>query len=150
MPQSLARILVHLVFSTKNRASIIPNWLEKDLHDFLAGTLRDLGCVSLRVGGMADHVHLLFGLGRIHSIAMVVEEVKKLSSKWVKEKAPDAPDFYWQKGYGAFSVSPSHAEAVEEYIRNQKGRHGVVSFQDEFRTLLTKNGVEFDERYVWD
>ncbi len=84
MPQSLVRILVHLVFSTKNRACIIQNWLEKDLHDFLASTLRDLGCVPLRVGGMADHVHLLFGLGRIHSIAMVVEEVKKLSSKWVK------------------------------------------------------------------
>lgn len=150
MPQSLARILVHLVFSTKNRAGFIPGWMEKDLHDFLAGTLRDLACVPIQVGGMPDHVHLLFGLGRTQSIAVVVEEVKKLSSKWVKEMDPASTDFYWQKGYGVFSVSSSHTDAVASYIRNQKVRHQEVSFQDEFRLLLGKNGVDFDERYVWD
>jgi len=104
----------------------------------------------MRVGGMADHVHLLFGLGRTQSIAVVVEEVKKLSSKWVKEKDPGSTDFYWQKGYGIFSVSSSHADAVAAYIGNQKVRHAAVTFQEEFRHLLAKNGVDFDERYVWD
>jgi REP element-mobilizing transposase RayT len=100
------------------------------------------------VGGVSDHVHLLFGMSRTLSISKVVEEVKKESSKWAKQHVD--PNFYWQGGYGAFSVSPSNLEAVRTYILNQEKHHESQSFQDEFRELLRRHEIEWDERYVWD
>jgi putative transposase len=148
MPQSLSRIIIHLVFSTKNRAPLILPEHRTRLFDYLGGTLNNVGCPVIRVGGVADHVHLLHVLGKTMSVSKVVEEVKKESSKWCKEVVH--PEFYWQAGYGAFSVSPSNVEAVRIYIDGQEEHHRELTFQDEFRELLRRHGIEWDERYVWD
>ena len=148
MPQSLSRVLIHLVFSTKNREPFIVPEARDRVFTYLGGTLNALDCPVIRVGGMADHVHLLFVLSRTLSISNVVEQVKKESSKWAKEHVH--PGFYWQNGYASFSVSPSNAAAVREYIENQEEHHRARTFQDEFRGLLRKHEIELDERYVWD
>ncbi len=148
MPQSLSRVLIHLVFSTKNREPFIAPELQDRVFTYLGGTLNALNCPVIRVGGIADHVHLLFVLARTLSISNVVEQVKKESSKWAKEHVH--PAFYWQNGYGAFSVSPSNEPGVRAYIENQEEHHRVQTYQDEFRALLRKHGIDWDERYVWD
>lgn len=150
MPQSLSRILIHLVFSTKNRERVLTPDIQKELHPYLAGTLDNIECPSLRVGGVEDHVHLFFGLSRTRTIADVVETVKTSSSKWIKTKGREFAAFHWQSGYGAFSVSQSDADAVVDYIRDQARHHQKMTFQDEYRRLLERYQVAFDEKYVWD
>ncbi len=148
MPQSLSRILIHLVFSTKNREPFISPAKQNQTFSYLAGTLNANDCPAIIVGGMPDHVHLLFALGKTLSISKVVEELKKESSKWAKQNIH--PAFFWQSGYGAFSVSSSNIDAVRRYIETQAEHHRMRSFQDEFRELLRRHDVEWDERYVWD
>jgi len=148
MPQSLARVLVHLVFSTKSREPFLAAEKRQRAFAYLAGTLNNIGCPVIVVGGVADHVHLLFVLGRTVSLSKVVEEVKKESSKWGKEEI--YPGFYWQNGYGAFSVSPSNVKQVKAYIENQEDHHRRMTFQEEFRELLRRHEIEWDERYIWD
>jgi putative transposase len=150
MPQSLSRILVHLVFSTKNREPVLSAALQNELHPYLAGTLDHIDCPSLRVGGVEDHVHLLFGLSRTKTIAEIVETVKTTSSKWIKSKDKRLSSFHWQSGYAAFSGSQSDADLVVAYIADQAEHHRKRTFQDEYRRLLEKYHVAFDERYVWD
>jgi putative transposase len=150
MPQSLARVLVHLVFSTKNRAAVLTPEIRTELHPYLSVVLNNDGCPSLRVGGVEDHVHLFFALSRTRSIAQVVENVKTSSSKWLKTKDPALADFHWQSGYGIFSVSQSNADEVIDYILRQEEHHSKMTFQDELRRLLERYEVEYDERYVWD
>ena len=150
MPQSLANVLVHIIFSTKGRQPILAKALRPELEAYLAGILGNLDCPAVRVGAMPDHVHFLCRLSRNLAIAKVVEEVKKGSSKWMKTKAAALRNFHWQNGYGAFSVSPSEAEAVAQYVANQEEHHQRVTFQEEYRAILEKHGLEFDERYVWD
>jgi REP element-mobilizing transposase RayT len=150
MPQSLSRILIHLVFSTKNCEPILTPAVQSELHPYLAGTLDNIGCPSLQVGGVEDHVHLLFGLSRTRTVAEVVETVKTSSSKWIKFKGAAWEDFHWQSGYGAFSVSQSGADLVVDYIRNQAQHHRTMTFQEEYRRLLERYQVAFDEKYVWD
>ena len=151
MSQSLAQIYVHIVYSTKDRRPFLHDQSIRDeLHRYLGGTCNNLDCPVLCVGGVADHVHILCRLGRTIAIADLVKELKRDSSKWLKEKSPDLADFYWQNGYGAFSISPGHVEALRAYIARQEEHHRTESFQDEFRRLLTKYGLEWDERYVWD
>jgi REP element-mobilizing transposase RayT len=151
MSHSLAQIYLHLVFSTKERRPYLENRsLRDELHNYLGGTCNNLGCPILCVGGVADHVHLLCRLGRMISVADLVRELKRESSKWLKTKDADLANFHWQTGYGAFSVSPGHVEVLRAYIDKQEEHHGRESFQDEFRRLLTKYGLEWDERYVWD
>jgi len=148
MPQSLASVLIHLIFSTKNREPTIPRELISKLHAYIAGILDNLQCPSLRTGGVADHIHTLFSLHRTAAIAEVVEEVKKGSSKWMKTQG--VPQFTWQAGYAAFSVSESQKAVVIRYIEQQEEHHKRHSFQEEVRTFLTRHGVAYDERYVWD
>lgn len=150
VPQSLANILIHLVFSTKDRRPLIRPPVEQELYAYLVGVCRGLGCPSHQIGGTEDHVHIFFSLSRTLSISGVVEEVKTSSSKWIKTKGPAYRQFAWQKGYGAFSIGQSSAAALRRYILNQRKRHGRVTFQDEFRDLLKKYNVEYDERYVWE
>ncbi|MBI3410755.1 MAG: IS200/IS605 family transposase [Planctomycetes bacterium] len=151
MPQSLAQIYVHIVFSTKERRPFLQDQsLREEAHKYLGAMCNNLDCPVLRVGGVADHVHVLCRLGRTITLADLVRELKRESSKWLKTKAPTLDDFHWQNGYGAFSVSPAHVEAVRQYIANQEEHHRATSFQDEFRRLLKKYGLEWDERYVWD
>jgi putative transposase len=149
MPQSLSRVLVHLIFSTKNRQPFIESSIRSRLHAYLAGILDNLECPSLQTGGVADHVHILFALGRTITQAGLVEEVKKSSSKWMKAEGGSTA-FSWQAGYGAFSVGESQVTAVVRYIANQQEHHRKLTFQEEYRKFLEKYRVPFDERYVWD
>ena len=151
MPQSLAQIYLHIVFSTKDRRMFLKNLkIRNAMHAYLGGTCRNLGCPVLIVGGVGDHVHILCRFGRTISVANLLRELKRESSKNVKTKSPSLAKFQWQAGYGAFSVSPAHVDALCEYIANQEEHHGTETFQEEFRRLLKKYGVEYDERYVWD
>jgi REP element-mobilizing transposase RayT len=128
------QIYVHIVFSTKNRQPLLKdNAFRERTHACLKGTCEHQGCPSLRVGGAEDHVHILCRLSKTLDIATLIRELKRESSKWIKEANPLLADFYWQQGYGAFSVSPSHVEALIEYIINQEGHHRRETFQDEFR-----------------
>lgn len=150
MPQSLSRLLVHLVFSTKHRERILNPAIQTELHRYLVGVLNGTDCPSLQVGGVEDHVHLFFGLSRTRTIAEVVETVKTSSSKWLKTKDAALTLFHWQAGYGAFSVSQSDASAVVAYVQDQVKHHRKMTFQEEYRRLLERYQVAFDERYVWD
>jgi len=151
MPQSLARILVHTVFSTKDRHPFLRDkGLREELHRYLGGILAKLQCQPIMVGGVEDHVHLLCALSRTLDAASMVKEVKRGSSLWIKTRSPDLSNFAWQNGYGIFSIGYSQIEAARTYIAGQEEHHRKVSFQDEFREFLRRYEVEFDERYVWD
>jgi REP element-mobilizing transposase RayT len=148
--QSLARVLVHLVFSTKNRVPVLHPDIRQEQFPYLAVTLTNNDCPSLRVGGVADHVHLFFGLSRTKSISETVELVKVPSSRWIKTKGIEFADFHWQAGYGIFSVSQSNADEVCRYIDDQERHHQRMTYQEELREFFKRYRVEYDERYVWD
>ena len=150
MSQSLVKNLIHLVYSTKHREPLIPAEHRDALFAYQAGIFKQWDSPALVIGGVEDHVHALFLLSKNHALKTIVEEVKKSSSKWMKQDGPRIERFYWQAGYGAFSVSQSNVEAVKNYIRNQPEHHRARTFQDELRALFRRHGVEFDERYVWD
>ena len=151
MPQSLAKILVHIVFSTKDRRPFLRDLaLREELHRYLGGILSQHDCQPIIVGGVEDHVHLLCALSRTCAAAEMVKEIKRGSSLWLKTKTLDLSDFAWQTGYGIFSIGFSQIQTVREYIANQPEHHRKVSFQDEFRELLRRYEIDFDERYVWD
>lgn len=148
MPQSLSKIYIHLVFSTKNReANILPQFRE-EMFSYIAGTLDSLGCATIIVGGTADHVHALFCMSRTRTVSDVARDVKANATKWYKERLRCA--FGWQLGYGAFSVSQSKVETVRRYIASQEEHHRYKTFQEEYREFLESYGITYDERYVWD
>jgi putative transposase len=147
MPQSLSFILIHVVFSTKDRAPLLDPAIRPDLHAYLATVARDADCECYRAGGVADHVHLAIRLSRTVTIAQLIEKLKTSSSKWLKTQIAE---FAWQRGYGAFSVSPSDLEALRTYIDTQQEHHKTRTFQEEYRAFLQRYGVEYDERYIWD
>ena len=150
MPQSLSKVILQIVFSTKNREP----WLEPDvrprMHAYLATVCRDLGAELVRVGGVADHVHIVTTLPQTVSQAEFIEQMKKTSSKWIKALDARYRGFFWQRGYGAFSVSLSQLDTVLDYVKAQQQHHRTRTFQEEYRELLRKHGIDFDERYVWD
>ena len=150
MSQSLVKNLIHLVYSTKDRRPLINENIRAGLHAYQAGIFKQHDCPALIIGGVDDHVHALFSLSKNLALKAIVEEVKKGSSKWIKTQGPEFSTFYWQAGYGAFSVSQSNVEAVSKYIETQEAHHGTASFQDELRALFRRHEIEFDERYVWD
>jgi REP element-mobilizing transposase RayT len=150
MPQSLAAIYVHLIFSTKNRSPWIRSEIEEELNKYHAGILRNLDSPMLCTGGTEDHVHILLRLGRKMDLATLVEAIKTGSSKWIKTQGSEYRQFYWQAGYGAFSIGQSGIEQVKRYIARQKQHHRKKTFQQEYREFLEKYEVQYDERYVWD
>ncbi|MDM8548384.1 IS200/IS605 family transposase [Candidatus Venteria ishoeyi] len=150
MPQSLSNILLHIVFSTKNRTDLILPAIETELYAYMAEIYRNESCPALIINGTTNHVHSLCRLERTVSVAHLLEQVKKGTSKWVKTKGSEFSDFTWQTGYGAFSIGASNIQALTAYIHNQKQHHQTLSFEDEYRVLLKKYDVTFDERYVWD
>ena len=151
MPQSLSNVLVHLVFSTKERHPFLSDpTLRVAMHKYLAAVSAELRCAAITVGGVEDHVHLLARQARTITLAGWIRELKRTSSLWVKELPEGSQVFQWQAGYGAFSVSQSQSGAVEKYIARQEAHHRRVSFQDEFRTLLERHQIPYDERYLWD
>jgi REP element-mobilizing transposase RayT len=149
MSQSLSYLLVHIVFSTKDRSPILDASIRPALHAYLATVARNVGCECYRVGGVADHVHVAVRISRTITIAQLVEVLKSSSSKWLKTQSDALIHFAWQNGYGAFSVGPTDLEALRQYIDNQEEHHRERTFQEEYRALLIPFGVEFDERYVW-
>jgi len=150
MPQSLAKNLIHLVFSTKNREPVLTESVRVPLCAYASGVLRDLDSPALAVNAWRDHVHILFTLSKNHSLSHVIMEVKRETSKWIKTQGTAFAIFHWQNGYGAFSIGQSGVEEVKTYIGNQAKHHRVTTFDEEFRSLLKRYQVEFDERYLWD
>ena len=150
MPQSLASVYLHVVFSTKNRAPFITPELCPRLYQYLSATALGNGTMILSIGGMPDHVHLLLSFGRDVKISDTVKTLKGSSSRWVHETYANMAYFAWQAGYGAFSVSFSKIGHVKDYIAKQEAHHRKKSFQDEFREYLRAHELEWDERYVWD
>jgi putative transposase len=148
MPQSLSLLLVHIVFSTKDRRPLLNDSVRPALHAYLATVARDHQCDCFRVGGVADHVHLAVRLHSTISLADLIEALKTSSSKWMKMQGIDA--FAWQRGYGAFSVGPADADALIVYIDQQEIHHRKTDFMTEMRAFLQKYQVPYDERYVWD
>jgi putative transposase len=150
MPQSLSQVIVHVVFSTKDRHKFLDKSIAPRMHGYLATVCRDSNCEAYRVGGMPDHVHLAVRLGRTISQADLIEKVKVTSSSWIKEQGNAYQSFHWQRGYGTFSVGFSQLEALQDYIDAQPEHHRTRTFQEEYRELLRKYHIEFDEQYVWD
>ena len=150
MPQSLSSILIHLIFSTKNREPFLTPEIDSELYPYLASIFKAMKSPALIINGTSDHLHTLFSLSRVVTIADLVEEVKTESSKWIKTKGREFRSFHWQSGYGAFSVSQSNAAQVVKYIKQQKEHHRRRTFQDEFRAFLKRYQVPYDERYMWD
>ncbi|SEB45699.1 IS200/IS605 family transposase [Terriglobus roseus] len=148
MSQSLSRVLVHIVFSTKERRPWLSDAIRLEMHAYLVGTVQ-ADDVLLRVGGVADHVHLAVYLARTEPVARLVERLKVSSSKWIKAKDPEFSNFAWQKGYAVFSVGLRDKAALIEYIDNQATHHVRRDFQAEMRAMFAAYDVDFDERFVW-
>ena len=150
MGQSLVRNCIHIIFSTKHREALIHPPYEAELHDYLGGICNAFECSTIKVGGYTDHVHVLCMLSKKMAVMKLVEEIKRGSSKWMKTKGETLENFYWQDGYGAFSINPSQIDTVIAYIENQHEHHKKKPYQNEYRSFLKKYNVEYDERYVWD
>jgi len=150
MPQSISRVYVHLIFSTKHRQRWLDDSVRPKVHAYLAVVARDMGCPYVVVGGVEDHVHMLMDIGKQALPINIVAKVKKASSKYIKTFGNEYSNFYWQAGYGMFSVGPTHLKDVRQYVENQVEHHKRVTFNDEFRTFLNRYEIDFDERYVWD
>jgi putative transposase len=147
MPQSLVKILVHTVFSTKNRVDMIAPEIEDKLFGYIHGIVEHNKSKLIIAGGTANHVHLLISLGKTMDVSELIGDIKRDSSVWMKQHERA---FYWQEGYGAFSIGESQVPRLTAYINNQKQHHAKQDFKDEFRGLLTRYSVDYDERYVWD
>jgi REP element-mobilizing transposase RayT len=150
MGQSLVKNYIHIIFSVKHREHLINPPVESELHGYLGGICNELGCQVIKVGGCADHIHILCMLSKKITLVKLMEELKSHSSKWIKTKGSGYENFYWQDGYGSFSVNPSEVDAVIDYIAKQREHHKKQTFQDEYKAFLKKYNVEYDEKYVWD
>lgn len=150
MGQSLVQNYLHIVFSTKHREPLIYPPYEQELHAYLGGTCKELECPVLIVGGYTDHIHILCMLSQKIALMTLVQKVKAASSKWMKTKDKSLENFFWQDGYGAFSVNPSEVDVVIQYIKNQHQHHKKKNFKEEYTAFLRKYDVTFDDRYVWE
>ena len=148
MAQSLSKVYIHCVFSTKNGEHLITDAIRKDLHAYIIGTLSNIGSFVNEIYANSDHIHVLCTLPRTVTIAELISKIKTSSSKWIKKQG--IVNFSWQGGYGTFSVSSSKVVAVERYIQNQLQHHKKVSFQDELRKFFNEYNIDFDEKYVWN
>ena len=150
MGQSLVNNYIHIVFSTKHRVSLIHPPYEEELHSYLGGICKNMDCQPIKIGGHTEHIHILCMLSKKIALMKLVEKLKSHSSKWIKTKDESLKNFYWQDGYGAFSVNPSEIDTVINYIANQHKHHAKKTFQEEYQAFLNKHKVVYNERYVWD
>ena len=150
MPQSLAKNYIHIIFSTKNREPVLLLPFRKNLFAYIGGICKKMGCLPINVGGYTDHIHVLCLLSKNVALVKLVEVIKSYSSKWIKENGEELQSFYWQEGYGAFSVSPSQLDLLKAYIDKQEEHHQQKGFQEEYRTILDKYEMDYNEKYVWD
>ena len=149
MPQSLAKIMIHLIFCTNERIPFIHDGIKKELYHYLTALIREMDCIPDEINGTQDHVHVLFRLSRTHSIAKVVEHVKAVSSLWMKEQDVNLRNFSWQRGYAAFSVGISNFTSIKRYIQNQEEHHRTTTLESEYRFFLDKYQIPFDEKFLW-
>jgi putative transposase len=150
MGQSLVKNYIHIIFSTKHRAELIHPPVQNELYSYIGGICNEMECPPIKIGGYTDHIHILTMLSKKIALMKLLEEVKSHSSKWMKTKGKELKNFYWQNGYGAFSVNPSDLDRVIADIENQEAHHRKKTFQNEYKAFLKKYNVEYDERYVWD
>ncbi len=150
MSQSLSKMYVHIIFSTKHRErSLIPS-IQSELHRYIGGICSNLECTPIEINSHLDHIHILGILSKKIAVMNLVKEIKTGSSIWIKNKGFGFANFHWQDGYGTFSVSPNQVDIIKNYIINQPEHHKKKTFQDEYREFLKEYNIEFDERYVWD
>ena len=150
MPQSYSAMYIHLVFSTQERRALLANSFRSELHSYIGGMLKERNSIPLAINSMPDHVHILCSLPRTITVADLVQDVKRISSKWIKSQNESLTLFQWQPGYGAFSIGTNQIPRVKKYIDNQQEHHCKIDFQEEVLWLLEKHGVEHDPRYLWD
>ena len=149
MPHSYSNVMVHIVYSTKDRRPFITESIRPDLYAYTIGILNKIDCRTITIGGASDHIHALVRMSRMVSQAKMVEDMKRGSSRWIKTQGIHFQRFSWQNGYSIFSVSESQASRVEAYIDGQEEHHRKITFQDELRALLKKHNIPFDEKYLW-
>ena len=148
MSQSFVQFYSHIVFHTKNNKNLIQEDIEDELYSYIGGILKNLKSIPIRISGTSDHLHVLCTLPKTMAPADLVEEIKKSSSKWIKSKGERYKNFYWQDGYGGFSISSFQVEVLKNYISNQKRHHQKISFLEEYKMLLDEYGIEYDEKYL--
>lgn len=150
MSQSLADIIVHIVFSTKERHPWIQSEIEPELYAYMSATCRNLDCHIIQINGMPDHIHVLALLGRTITLSKLISEMKSSSSRWIKTKGNQYSKFAWQSGYGAFSVSRPNLNGAMKYLTKQKEHHKTIPFKEELLTMLKRAQIKYDESYLWD
>ena len=150
MSQSLSRIYIHMIFHVKNNQIKIRPKEEQELYAYMGAIIKDNASIPIIINGVPDHIHILCIMSKNIALSKLFEEVKKHSSRWIKTKHAHYKNFKWQGGYGAFSVSPSDAEAKKIYIYNQKEHHKKTGFKEEYLGLLEAHGIDYDERYLWE
>ena len=150
MAQSLVKNYLHIIFSTKLRTEFIDEKIENELFSYIATICKDYDSPAIQIGGTDDHIHILLNLSRKFAIMKIIQEIKAHSSKWIKTKGKKYEKFFWQDGYGAFSVSQKHIFATINYIQNQREHHKNQTYKVEFLTILNKYEMDYDEKYLWD
>lgn len=149
MAGSFTKIYYHLVFSTKNRIKLIDKDIQQDLYSYICGILKNENGYVIAVGGMSDHIHILCTVPPKVSLSDTIKKIKVASTKWIQGKGNLHQKFSWQPGYGLFTVSHSQLNAVADYIKDQEKHHNKLTYKDEFRLLLRKHNIEFDEKFIW-
>lgn len=150
MANTFSQIYVHIIFSTKGRNKLILTSFRDELFKYITGIIKRKGQVPLAVNGTADHVHIFTGMKPEKAISDLVRDVKHFSTRFINDNKLSQVKFYWQEGYAAFSYSHSQIDAVIKYIINQEKHHKTKSFQEEYRELMEKFNVKYDERYLFD
>jgi REP element-mobilizing transposase RayT len=150
MSQSLVKNYVHIVFSTKHREDFIDEEIEKELFSYIAVICKNLESTTLQIGGTDNHIHILCMLSKKIALMKLVQEIKSNSSRWIKAKGEKYENFFWQDGYGAFSVAEENVLVVRNYIKNQRQHHQQMHYQDELINILEKHRIQYDEKYIWD
>lgn len=150
MSQSLVKVVLHIVFSTKYREKSIHREIRGELYQYIAGTAQELGCIIYKIGGVEDHIHIASSLSKTLTISSLLETIKSNSSKWIKTRSVLCRNFAWQNGYAAFSIGYSHIDTLKTYIENQAEHHHKKTFKEELIEHFKLNDVEYDERYIWD
>lgn len=151
MPQSIAQIYIHLIFGTKDGYPFLNKNIRKRLNPYMAAIMNAYEAPALEVNSVSDHAHILFRMSKKYLLTKVIEEVKKQSSKWLKEPEQGLRKFQWQNGYAAFSVSSSKLDVVRNYIKTQEKHHHNMTFKEEIEQFMKHYGVEgYDARYFWE
>jgi REP element-mobilizing transposase RayT len=150
MSQSLVKNYIHIVFSTKHREDFIDEKIEKELFSYIAALCKDFQSIALQIGGTDNHIHILCTLSKKVALMKLIQEIKAHSSKWIKTKGKKYENFYWQDGYGAFSVSEENLYPTINYIKNQRQHHQTKGYKDELINILEKHRIKYDEKYLWD